>query len=234
MPPPPLRHHQELRTGSGLSGLRRPFCPRVWPTEFHGPTSPTAAPQPAAGLGSGLLGTGLRLAPPEGWPPGRAPPTSGQLCNHQASGHRHGFGLYSGRQAFWRGFMEPERVTCARGPRRQLWGHHGCSGVRQGWAQIQKHRHPCAPSMARGRLPATWDTRLLCLVSGNGTFDELVHFGAINEMSCPTNGGGCQSERMNPSLWKPQVSPIPPCERGRATPPQHPHAHLCGPAAPGA
>ena len=69
-----------------------------------------------------------------------------------------------------------------------------------------------------------------------------VHFGVVNEMSCQTDGLGVggrrQSERMNCSVWKFRVSPFFPMRaRGagvRGHVPQHPHPHLCGPAARGA
>ena len=71
-----------------------------------------------------------------------------------------------------------------------------------------------------------------------------VHFGVVNEMSCQTDGavrsggGRRQSERMNCSLRNLRVPPFFPTRtrgagvRGRV--PQHPHPHLCGPAARGA
>lgn len=95
------------------------------------------------------------------------------------------------------------------------------------------------PSMAQGA--ALGHTRhQLGHVSRERHLSGLVHFGVVNEMSCQTNGGGgSQSERMNCSLRKPRVPPIPPHEgqgagRGRGHTPQHPHLHLCGPAARGA
>ena len=120
------------------------------------------------------------------------------------------------------------------GPSRVFWGRAGLD------ADPINTGTPVPPAWPRGRLPATPDTRPLCHVSKEWDLSGLVHLGAVNEMSCQTNGGGGgQRERMNCSSWKPRVPPIPPHEGwgagwGRGRTPQHPHAHLCGPAATGA
>ena len=66
------------------------------------------------------------------WPPGF--PFRGSRTRSGLRG-TYGFGLSSERWTSWQGFTGPEMVTCARGLRRQLWGHHGYSGDGRGWTQ---------------------------------------------------------------------------------------------------
>ena len=98
------------------------------------------------------------------------------------------------------------------------------------------------PSVTQGAVlsrprPSDWPREPGMHLSGS------VHFGVVNEMSCQTDWGvgvevgGRQSERMNCSLQKLRVLPFLPTRareaRVRGHVPQHPHPHLCGPAARG-
>ena len=66
------------------------------------------------------------------------------------------------------------------------------------------------PAGPRGQLSTSPDTPARPHEQGM-RLSWSAHFGVINEMSCQmAGGGGSQSERMNCSLWKPRVPPIPP------------------------
>lgn len=181
-------------------------------------------------------------APNRGLPTPPLPPQPDYKC--RASGHGDGSGFYFERDIL-EGVLWLEIVTHARGGnceglRRLLGGQQGgILGRVMAGHRPHKQRHPGLPpppSTAQGT--ALSHTRHpLGHVSREWHLSRSVHFGVVNEMSCQTNGsGGSQSERMNCSLRKPGVLPFLPHEgqgvrRGRGAPPQHPHPHLCGPAA---